>query len=143
MIFNMCSENPKKLKIALVQMTSSKGNILKNLNTTLDYISQAIANHADIVVFPEMNLTGYFTEEQYVNSCLDLNSEPVKKIVNVSEDIAILFGIGEKSNGNKYITQIYAISKKVVGIYRKHNIKNKELKLFTPGKNNPVFNINE
>jgi len=45
--------------IGLVQLPIVKGAVAENLKTHLAYIAQAAAREADVVVFPELSLTGY------------------------------------------------------------------------------------
>lgn len=131
------------MKIALVQMPSAKGETAQNLERTLSFIDSACQNGAEAVVFPEMSLTGYFTEEKCAGACLMLDSIEVKKVIEASECITIIFGIGESDNEKKYISQIVAQNGKLLGVYRKHNIKNDEALLFSPGLEEPVFTIGE
>ncbi|MFA7243842.1 MAG: carbon-nitrogen hydrolase family protein [Patescibacteria group bacterium] len=129
------------MKIALVQMPSAKGEIKINSERMSDYISFAAKAKADVAVFPEMSLTGYFTENNYIDTCLELESKPVKKVVGASKDIAILFGIGEKDNSGYHITQIFAQNGKIVGVYRKHNVQSGEEKIFSSGVESPIFDL--
>lgn len=48
--------------IALAQLPVVKGAVAENLETHLTYIQQAAAQEADLVVFPELSLTGYELE---------------------------------------------------------------------------------
>ena len=50
---------PEHLKIALAQFAPKPGEILKNLKTALDFIAQAAEEEADLVLLPEMFLSGY------------------------------------------------------------------------------------
>lgn len=53
----MSFANP--VRIALVQMRSEKAEIAGNLAATRDYLARSSELGADIVVFPEMSITGY------------------------------------------------------------------------------------
>jgi len=48
--------------IALAQLPVVKGAVAENLETHLTYIQQAATRGADVVVFPELSLTGYELE---------------------------------------------------------------------------------
>lgn len=128
-----------KTKIALVEMSSGKGTVKDNLKKTLLYIQQAKEKQSNIIVFPEMSLTGYFTDEKFKNNCLALDSPEVNKIVSASKNITIIFGIAEIKDNRRFITQIIAQDGKIMGIYRKQNIKEAETILFSPGKETPTF----
>lgn len=126
-------------------MSSEKNNLNSNLAVTADFVKQAAQNMADIVVFPEMNLTAYFTSEADAFSALTVEDENVQAIIRLSKDynLTIIFGIGEKKDDKLYISQLVAQNGKLMGIYRKHNIVGAELKLFTPGKDLSIFNFGE
>jgi predicted amidohydrolase len=47
------------LKIALAQVRSEKGGWPGNLRRVEEYMSQATSQRCDIVIFPEMSLSGY------------------------------------------------------------------------------------
>ncbi len=70
------------MKIALVQM-SNGGCVEVNLQKSLDYIKQAAENNADLVLFPEVQLTEFFP--QYRNRDVeayktDINSGIIQKL---------------------------------------------------------------
>lgn len=50
------------MRIAIVQLEPFKGNIEKNIETHLAWIKQAIDKCTDLIVFPELSLTGYEPE---------------------------------------------------------------------------------
>lgn len=131
----------RNLKIALVEMASAKGKIEENFIKTISYIKQAKGKSSDLIIFPETSLTGYFTEEKYSNSCVEIRSKFVQDIVKASHGVTIVFGIAELENDKRYITQVIARDGQILGIYRKHNIKGKEKNLFSKGKDLPCFQI--
>ena len=47
------------MKIALAQIKPQKGDIAKNIASHLHFISLAHQHRADLIVFPELSLTGY------------------------------------------------------------------------------------
>lgn len=133
----------RKMKIALIQMSSKKGDVVDNLRAMVNFIEQASHEHADIIVFPEMSLTGYFTSAKYLPSTLTIESTEVKKIISLSRihNLTIIFGLAETSDSKTYISQLVAQNGMLSGIYRKHNVINDETKIFTPGESLPVFNL--
>lgn len=129
------------MKIALIQMSSKKRNIEQNLKLTKKYFKQATDDGAEIVVFPEMSLTGYFISEKYLNKALTLESQEVSDVVSLTRDndSTIIFGIAELLNDKFYITQIIGERGKIVNVYRKHNIVNDEASFFAKGTLEPIF----
>ena len=52
-----------KLNLALAQIATKLGDVEANLDKHLDYINQAREQRADLVVFPELSLTGYVLQD--------------------------------------------------------------------------------
>jgi len=129
------------MKIALIQMNSEKGDIEKNLELTKKYFRQAIDNGAEIVVFPEMSITGYFTSEKYLQKALNLENKVILNIISLTKNnnATIIFGIAESLDKHFYITQVVAELGKIIGVYRKHNIISDETNLFTASNIEQVF----
>lgn len=57
----------KTLKLALVQMRSSVGDMDANLKKMLMFIDRAAEENADIICFPEASLTGYSSDHGPTN----------------------------------------------------------------------------
>ena len=52
-----------KLRFALAQIDTCVGALKGNADKVLEYASRAASNNAQVVVFPEMTLTGYSSED--------------------------------------------------------------------------------
>ena len=52
-----------KLSIALAQINTVLGNVKRNLDKHLEYIEQAQAAGSDLLIFPELSLTGYVLQD--------------------------------------------------------------------------------
>ena len=52
-----------KLNLALAQIATKLGDVESNLEKHLDYIKQAKQEKADLLVFPELSLTGYVLQD--------------------------------------------------------------------------------
>ncbi|RXJ72722.1 hypothetical protein CS022_13890 [Veronia nyctiphanis] len=51
--------NKSALTVGLVQSQVYKGDVEKNLDTHIEHIQNAALKGADLVMFPELSLTGY------------------------------------------------------------------------------------
>jgi N-carbamoylputrescine amidase len=56
------SDEPARLRVALLQMKPAKGRYAENLSTATQAFAQLAADCPDLVVLPEAALTGYFLE---------------------------------------------------------------------------------
>jgi predicted amidohydrolase len=110
-----------KLKISCAQISPVLGDIDKNIQKHLLYIDKAIRNKSDIIVFPELSLTGYSVKD--LNYELALNpyrSKILKPIRDKSEKIAIICGgIEEDDNFGIYNSAFYIEGGKVRFTHKK------------------------
>lgn len=82
---------PRKMKIALVQMKHS-GSMNVNLQKSLDAIGVAAAEHADIVLFPEVHLTEFFPQYEGMDVKkygIELDSEIVQSFQKICKEKSI------------------------------------------------------
>lgn len=134
------------LTVTLVQMRCEKGAIDDNLAATRDQFCGAAFRGADIVLFPEMSLTGYVVPQRCPEAILTLDGPEVAALVALTHDreAALVAGIieahGAPSPADKpYITQIIAAHGELLGCYRKVSIEDEELDWFSPGAEYPLF----
>ncbi len=99
------------LRIALGQMEVMPGRPDLNCRTMLDMIEEARAQKAEIVIFPEMALPGYFLGDTWEQRAFLLDCKEYGRIVvAASRDICVLFGnvgvdwnkIGDDGRVRKY-----------------------------------------
>ena len=88
------------MKIALIQMNSKKGDVKRNFAVMTGFIKRAARENADIIVFPEMSLTGYFASAKYLSLALAVDDSIVKRIIALSKtySLTIIFGLSEKTS---------------------------------------------
>lgn len=81
------------MNIAIAQMNVVAGQIETNLNTMKRMIEQAKHQSVDLIVFPEMCVTGYVIADRYLQAGFqDAAFKANETIVEWSKDIAILWG---------------------------------------------------
>lgn len=85
------------MKIAVAQVTCVIGDIEKNIKHHIEFCDKAIGNKADLIVFPELSLTGYSVKD--LNYVISLNLEKTKlldELKSKSRDISIICGLAEE-----------------------------------------------
>lgn len=93
------------MKIALGQLNVQSGNIAKNIASMKAMILEAKEKNADIIVFPEMAVSGYFlqdkwTDSEFVAFCQSQN-ETIKAL---SDGIGIIWGnVSQMYGGQTFI----------------------------------------
>ncbi|KJS85824.1 MAG: nitrilase [Peptococcaceae bacterium BICA1-8] len=135
----------ENVRIALVQMQSSVGEITRNLDVMRKYIEEAKKKSVKIICFPELAVQGY-TRELAGGLAEVIPSSASEVLVSLAKanNITIITGIIEKSSTIKpYITQLICTHKGELFRYRKTHLGISEEPFFTPGNELPVFNIKE
>ncbi len=130
------------MRVALAQICCEKGDWGSNLAQAERLMSEASAAGCDVIVFPEMGLSGYCHPEWYPEAVQSLASPLVQRFVEatVRYGIAASGGFIETNpDGKPFITQLLAQNGHVVGVYRKVNVVEEEAELFSPGGATPSF----
>jgi len=98
-----------KFKVSCAQISPALGDIEKNIKLHLKYIDKAIAKKADIVVFPELSLTGYSVKDLNLELALNPYTSPLlKPLKEKSKKITIVCGgIEEDENFGIYNSAFY------------------------------------
>jgi NAD+ synthase (glutamine-hydrolysing) len=84
-----------KIKISLAQINPRLGDISYNLEKHLEFIKQAKSEQADVILFPELSLTGYSLKDAVYDVAVSADNEILKPLYQASNDISICFGLVE------------------------------------------------
>jgi predicted amidohydrolase len=133
------------MKVALAQTAPALGDLPKNLDLHFQAIERARKKGADLIVFPELSLTGYTLMDLVPEIALDPARHPVfRKLRDVSRGIDIVLGfVEEKEKGLFYNSAAYLAGGKVLHIHRKVFLPTvgmfEEAKFFAQGRNFKTF----
>jgi len=111
-----------KLKIALAQINTRLGDIQANLEKHLALIEQVRQAGMDLLVFPELSLTGYVLQDLAPSvSCRPDSNDPVFcQLLEASRDIDLMIGfVDEDSRHRFYIASAYLSQGAVVHVHHK------------------------
>lgn len=86
-----------KHKIGLAQVAPALGNLEKNLTICRAAIEEAKQAGCNWVVFPELSLTGYLLRDLVPEVALRLESDIIRELVELSNEIAITVGFVEET----------------------------------------------
>jgi len=130
-----CYNQPmKNIKAAVVQMEVVAGRPDINVEKIIQQIRKAKENRNNIVIFPEMAVSGYLIGDEWENeSLIKKLMELNEKIRDESENITVIWGnvwvdfekVGEDGRIRKYNAAFIASNKKWVsnGIFEGHTFK--------------------
>jgi predicted amidohydrolase len=116
----------------------------KNLKDVIEKIQSARDAGIELVVFPELALTGYFVGARYHQVALQMDSPEIQQLALATRGTAAIIGFIEESRSmNFYNAALIAVDGNVAYAYRKLNLPNygvfEERKIFSGGKTIPVF----
>jgi len=119
-----------------------------NLEDVIQKIHEGRDSGAELIVFPELALTGYFVGHRYHEAALRLDSKEIRVLAEATKGTAAVIGFIEESPSmNFYNSALVALDGRVLFAYRKLNLPNygvfEERKFFSPGKQVPTFKLKE
>ena len=133
------------LKIALAQINFLVGNIAANVDSIIKTANTARDElDADILVFPELIVTGYPAEDLLLRKdfIVEANSA-IHRIAENVNDIALVVGFPEWDNGKLYNSAVVLHNGVTLACYRKQALPNygvfDERRYFTAGTQPCVF----
>ncbi|MEN6523874.1 MAG: nitrilase-related carbon-nitrogen hydrolase [Anaerolineaceae bacterium] len=110
------------MRLALVQMNTTLGREDKNLLKHLEYIEQAQSQGADLIIFPELSLTGYVLQDLVPTVAhRPVDDDPIfAPLLEASQKIDMVVGFVEEDERNRfYIAAAYLSRGKVSHVHRK------------------------
>ncbi|WP_303920428.1 carbon-nitrogen hydrolase family protein [Draconibacterium sediminis] len=130
------------MRVAVAQIEAVKGNIEKNVETHLKWIKQAIRNEADMVVFPELSLTGY-ERELAGELATNQDDKRLDEMQRLSDESCITIGVGlpTRKSDNVFISMIIFQPHTDRITYSKQYLYPPEEPFFTAAKNPMVLNL--
>ena len=114
------------LKIALAQINLLVGGISSNQTKIIQTAQHARDNEsADIIVFPELSVTGYPPEDLLLRpDFIKQANQAVLKIAQEVEGIDVILGFPELNDGNLYNSAAVLRDGKILTHYRKNALPN-------------------
>jgi len=111
-----------KLTVALAQINTVLGNLQRNLEKHLSLIQEAHARGADLVVFPELSLTGYVLQDLTpAVACKPRADDPVfQPLLAASQKLDVVVSFVEEDVRNRfYISAAYLSRGQALHVHRK------------------------
>ncbi|PLX67894.1 MAG: hydrolase [Denitrovibrio sp.] len=108
------------MKVHIAQTKPILGNVEKNAEMHFKIIAEAVKSGCDIVVFPELSLTGYYLLDLVYEVAMDETHPTYQQFLELSKDIAIVFGYVEESADRRFYNSAAFVHKgKTVHTHRK------------------------
>ncbi|MBM3294900.1 MAG: carbon-nitrogen hydrolase [Candidatus Aminicenantes bacterium] len=135
------------MRAVLAQFAPGLGSVSANLDRHLETIDRARREKADLVVFPELSLTGYRLRDLVEEVALDpAASRPFRKLRSASREIDLVVGFVEekpRERGLFYNAAAYLHRGRVLHLHRKVFLPTagmfEERRFFSEGRNIRAF----
>ncbi|MEL6308597.1 MAG: nitrilase-related carbon-nitrogen hydrolase [Chloroflexota bacterium] len=111
-----------RVKLGLAQMYPKLADVQANAEKHREMIAQARASGVDLVVFPELSLTGYQVQDLVPEVAIRTHTDdPIfAQMLDESKDIDIVFGfVHEDARNRFYIANAYLSGGEVVHVHHK------------------------
>jgi predicted amidohydrolase len=138
----------QRFKVALAQISCLRADKKANIQKIEDYTERAKKQGAELVIFPELSLTGYVVRDELYELAEKTTGPSTKAIEKLARkhEIHIVFGmpeLSEKAQATIYNTAVLIGPKGLIGKYRKmylptHSVF-EEKRYFRPGYKAEAF----
>jgi len=110
-----------KIKLALAQLESTPASPKQNLEKIRETIA---STKADLYIFPELFLTGYYLKDLHYRYALSLDSPEIEEVKRIAcrHDVGIIVGFAEKTSYGFLYNSALATSCENTMIFRKRHL---------------------
>ena len=146
---NIDAEDPNSfrtstLRVAAAQIEPTEANIAENIGKHLEYIDEAKARGVELLVFPELSLTGYQLRSRTPDLAITRDDPRLLTIAERAGDMTVIAGFVEESLAAQFHNSAAALRHgKVQFIHRKLNLATygnlEEAKYFARGRYVDVY----
>jgi len=133
------------MKVALAQISPFLGDVRKNLDLHLRYFEKARKKKVDLLIFPELSLTGYTLKDLVEDVAISPEDNSIfDRLIAESCDVSSVLGFVEEKERGLFFNSAAFLSKgKILHIHRKVFLPTfgifEEAKFFAQGKNFHTF----
>lgn len=110
------------VRVALAQIDCVLGDVEENARRARDTIARARDEGADLVVFPELSLTGYALGAVTEDVALPLDDPVVRSVAEAADGVAAVVGIVESGRVHTYDSALFLDGGRIVHVQRKTHL---------------------
>ncbi|MFX1466219.1 MAG: NAD+ synthase [Promethearchaeota archaeon] len=105
------------MKIVMAQINTTVGDLEGNTEKIREYMNYAKKNNADLIVFPELAITGYPPQDLlFENAFVKRNKELLQEIIISEGDIAGVIGFVDYKGRNLYNAAAVFMENELIGV---------------------------
>lgn len=134
------------LHVGIAQIAPELMQIEANVEKHIDYIRKAAKEGVELLVFPELSLTGYHFDETFPDIAISAKDNVLTRIAQAAPDMRVIVGFVEESNASLLYNSAAVLQHgKVAFIHRKVNLPTYgdlvEDKWFSEGRTINTFEV--
>jgi len=137
----------KPVSLLLAQTGPKLGNKERNLKQIAEQSSRARKKNIDLLIFPELHLTGYNMRDEVFPLAESIPGPSTRKVESIAKEhsVHVVFGMPEESEvkGVIHNTAVFVGPKGLIGRYRKIHLPThsvfEERRYYRPGQEASVF----
>jgi len=104
----------------MAQIAPALGDLRRNLDLHLERIDAARRQRADLIVFPELSLCGYFLRDMVPELAISADGPEIRQLIEAAGPMALVAGLVEESPRHRfYNAALWAEGGRVVHVHRK------------------------
>lgn len=136
------------MKVRGVQFSPVLGDVSRNLDFHVEKIKQAVKDKVDLIVFPELSLSGYHLKDIAYDVALTPDADEMKILKELSQKVDVVVGAPyEERPGIVFNAAFYFSKGEMIHLHRKVQLPNfgmfEEQMIFKAGDSFRTFNIKE
>jgi predicted amidohydrolase len=109
-----------EVRIALAQLAPLLGELDANLELVAARLDEAVADGADLVVFPELALTGYLLQDLVPDVAMRADDPRLLGIGADAPDVLVAVGFVEETRARRYCNSVALLrGGRLIGLHRK------------------------
>ncbi len=108
------------LRLALAQIAPRLGDQDRNANLHCEWIERAREASADLILFPELSLTGYFLRDMVPDVAMPPDDPRLGRVIEAAGDTDLVVGFVESTPNQRFFNSaLYASRGQVLHVHRK------------------------
>jgi predicted amidohydrolase len=109
-----------ELKLGIAQINPTLGNLDRNVEIFRETVKDAVSRGTELLVFPELGLTGYFLKDMVPSVAQRLDSKLIQEIRRASRKVSIVVGMVEESPDYFFYNSVLYVEKgEILHVHRK------------------------
>lgn len=111
------------LRVAVAQIDIAPRDVSRNLDKHLEVIAEARQGGADLLVFPELSLTGYRLGADSYRLGMTIHAEPLSQLASAAGDMHVVVGFVEEAFAAQFFNTSAVLHEgRVLHVHRKLNL---------------------